>query len=49
MIQGSICLKITPENTKEDLELFIEHQLETMQSYRRISDNEDMLAYIKKL
>jgi hypothetical protein len=48
MIQDSICLKITPENTKEDLELFIEHQLETMHSYRRISDNEDMLAYIKE-
>ena len=47
MIQGSVCLKITPENTKEDLELFIEHQLETMQLYRRISDNKDMLAYVK--
>jgi hypothetical protein len=48
MIQGSVRLKITPENTKEDLELFIEHQLETMQSYRPISDNKDMLAYIKE-
>jgi hypothetical protein len=48
IIQGSVCLKITLENTKEDLVLFIEHQLETMQSYRRISDNKDMLAYIKE-
>jgi hypothetical protein len=48
MVQGSVCLKITPENTKEDLEVFIEHRLETMQSYRRISDNKEMLAYIKE-
>jgi hypothetical protein len=48
VIQGSVRLRITPENNKEDMELFIEHQLETMQSYRRICDNGDMLANIKE-
>jgi hypothetical protein len=48
VIQGSVRLRITPKNTEEDLELFIEHKLETMQSYCRISDNEDMLTKIKE-
>jgi hypothetical protein len=48
VIQDTVCLRISPKNTKKDLELFIDHQLEMMQSYRRISDSEDMLAHIKE-
>jgi hypothetical protein len=48
VIKGSVRLRITPENTRDDLELFIDDQLETMQSYHQISDNENMLNIIKK-
>jgi hypothetical protein len=47
-IPGSVRLRITPENTKADIELFIDHKIESMQHDRRISDNEDMLIYIKQ-
>jgi hypothetical protein len=48
VIQDSVCLRITAENNKKDLERFIDYQLETMLSYHRISDNKDMLAIIKE-
>jgi hypothetical protein len=48
VIQNSVRLRVTSEHNKKDLELFIDHQLETMQSYRRISDNEGMLAIVKE-
>jgi hypothetical protein len=47
-IQGSVRIRITPEKTKGDMELFVEHRLEEMQSTRRISDQEEMLAYVKE-
>jgi hypothetical protein len=47
-IQGSIRIRITPENVKADMDLFIEENLKNMQSHRRISDTEGMLAHIKK-
>lgn len=47
-IQGSVRIRITPEKTKGDMELFVEHRLKEMQSTRRISDREEMLAYVKE-
>jgi hypothetical protein len=47
-IQGAVRIRITPEKTNADMKLFVEHSLESMQSYHRISDNKDMLAYIKE-
>jgi hypothetical protein len=46
-IQGSIRIRITPENTKEDVEHFISYQIERMQKHHRITESEDMLKYIK--
>jgi len=47
-IPGLVRIRITPENTKADMELFIDNQVETMQFKRPISDNQDMLDYIKR-
>jgi hypothetical protein len=47
-VPGAVRLRITPENTKADIELFIDHKIESMQRDRRISENEDMLIYIKQ-
>lgn len=47
-IPGSVRIRITPENTKADIELFIDRKIESMQHDRRISDSEDMLIYIKQ-
>ena len=48
-IPGSVRIRITPEKSKADMKHFIGCKLEDMQSHRRISESEDMLAYIEQV
>jgi len=47
-IPSAINIRITPEDTKEDMERFIDNLIEDMQSGRPISDNQSTLEYIKQ-
>jgi hypothetical protein len=47
-IPGSVRIRITPEKSKADIKLFIGSKLEDMQSFRRISESENMLSYIEQ-
>jgi hypothetical protein len=45
---GSIRIRVTPENTKADMELFIEHMVDTMAQDHRIAESPEIVAYIKR-
>jgi hypothetical protein len=47
-IPSSVRIRITPKDTKADMELFIDNEVETMRCKRPIFDNQDMLDYIKQ-
>lgn len=47
-IPSSVRIRITPEDTKADMELFIDNEVEAMRYNRPMFDNQDMLDYIKQ-
>jgi hypothetical protein len=47
-IPGSVRIRITPGDTKADMELFVDNEIETMQYKRPISDNQVVLENIKQ-
>lgn len=47
-IPGSVRIRITPEKSDADMKLFIGSKLEAMQSFRRISESENMLIHIEQ-
>ncbi|KIW17768.1 hypothetical protein PV08_04963 [Exophiala spinifera] len=47
-ISDVVCIRITPERTKADMELFIGCEVDSMQCGRQISESENMLTYIKQ-
>ena len=47
-IPSSVRIRITPEDTKADMELFIDNEVEAMRCKRPNFDNQDLLDYIKQ-
>jgi len=47
-IPGSVRIRITPDDTKADMVLFVDHEIETMQYERPITDKQEVLEYIKQ-
>jgi hypothetical protein len=47
-IPDSVQIRVTPEKAKADMELFIERKVESMQDDRQISDEPEVISYIKQ-
>jgi hypothetical protein len=47
-IPGSVRIRITPDDTRADMVLFVDHEIEAMQYERPITDKQEVLEYIKQ-
>lgn len=47
-IPSSVRIRITPEDTKADMEIFVDNEVEAMRCKRPVFDNQDILDYIKQ-